>query len=364
MIKLVYPTIGEAEITNVVTVLRSHHLERGNVTLLLEQQVENYFNSRYAVVTSNGTAALFAGLKACGISKGDEVITTPFSFIATINAILLCGAKPVFVDIDPNTFNIDTSKIEGKVTKRTKAILAVDLYGCPAEYDELRKLANKHKFLLISDNCQAIGALYHNKPINRFAHVTICSFFNSKNITSGEGGVLLTSNKSIEKRVNSLINHGQKRGIKYNYLDVGWNFRPTDIQSAIIIIQLKRLKQINDKRNKNAEYLIKHLSSVKGLILPSIKPHLLHSFSRFTIRVTDKFSLSRDQLKQYLHNNEIESEVAYPKPLYKYPHVRQYKQSRFPIVENVAKQVLSLPIHQNLSQKELDCIIQTIKRAS
>jgi len=364
MIQLVYPTIGKTEIESVIKVLKSHHLERGDITLGLEEMLRQRFNSQYAITTTNGTAALFVTLLAYGVSKGDEIITTPFSFIATVNAILLCEATPVFVDIDQSTFNINASQIEAKITKKTKAILAVDLYGHPAEYKLLRELADQYKLLLISDACQAIGALYQGKTINHYADVTIFSFFNSKNLTSGEGGVVLTNSKAIADKVNLLINHGQKRGEKYNYLSPGWNFRPTDIQSAITKEQLERLEAINAKRNKNAAYFIDHLSAIQGIICPKPESFITHAYSRFTIRVTDQFSLSREELKKYLLENGVETEVAYPKPLYDYPHVGRYKKGQFPVVEKIVKQILGLPIHQNLTKENLNHIVELFRKAT
>lgn len=362
MIQLVFPTIGKAEIKAVTKTLLSRHLERCKVTSELETLFQNFFYSDYAVVTSNGTAALFTGLLACGLSEGDEVITTTFSYIATVNSILLCGAKPVFVDIDQDTFNIDVSKIEEKITNKTKIILVVDLYGHPAEYKSLRKIADKYGLVLMSDSCQAIGSKYQNKSINHFADITVFSFFNSKSLSSGEGGVLLTNQKSIADKVNLLINHGQKRGEKYNFLEAGWNFRPTDVQSSIMRVQLKRLDSITRKRNMNAVFLSKQLALVEGIICPKLNHDIVHSFSRFTIKVTDKFLLSRDELKEYLYKNGIETEIAYPKALYEYPYLVEYKSGQFPITENITKQVLSLPIHQNLTKKELNHIVTVIKK--
>lgn len=362
MIQLVSPTIDKNEIEAVTKVLLSKHLERNTLTLDLEETFKKKFSSSYAIITSNGMAALFTGLLACSLSTGDEIITTTFSHVATVNAILLSGAKPVFVDISENTFNIDVSKVEDKITRKTKAILTVDLYGYPSEYKVLYNLAKKYKLILISDSCQAIGSKYENKTINHFTDLTVFSFFNSKNLSSGEGGLLLTNKKSIADKVNLLINHGQKRGEKYNFLQPGWNFRPTDIQSSIIKSQLQRLELITSKRNENATFLKNKLSSVQGIVCPEIPLNGLHSFSRFTIRITDDFCLSRDDLKEYLYKNGIESEIAYPKALCDYSYLNKYKKGIFPITENIVNQVLSLPIHQNLSKKDLNYIVDVIKK--
>jgi dTDP-4-amino-4,6-dideoxygalactose transaminase len=362
MIKLTHPTIGESEINSVVTVLKSCHLERGDVTKSLEEELKHYFKSKNAIVTANGTAALFTGLIAGGIKPGDEIITTPFSFISTVNVILLCKAKPVFVDIDKNSFNLDVSKIEEKITPQTKAILVADLYGCPADYDQLKKISRKHNLLLVSDSCQSIGSKYKGRNINYYTDITVFSFFGSKNIAAGEGGILLTNNQLIADKVNLLISHGQKRGEKYNYIGPGWNFRPTDIQSALISSQLKRLNEINDKRRENAKYLINHLLDIKGLELPLSKTNVSNVYSRFTIRVTSKYALSRDKLKDYLYKNGIETEISYPRPIFDYEFVKKYKNGEYPVVENVVNQVLSLPIHQNLTPDELDYIVKIIRK--
>lgn len=362
MIKLTCPSIDKNELNAVSNVLNSNHLERGVVTSALERKIQKYFNSKFAILTSSGTSALFVGLLAAGISDGDEVITTPLSFIATSNVIILCNAKPVFVDIDINTFNLDAELIEKKITNKTKAILVVDLYGLAANYLKLQSIAKKHNLVLISDSCQAIGALHNNKYINNYTDMTVYSFFNSKNITSGEGGVLITNNAKYAEKVNLLISHGQKRGEKYNYVQVGWNLRPTDIMAAILKEQLKKLKKINKKRNDNANYLIKNLSNLKGIVLPVFQPLMQHVFSRFVIRVTNDFSLDRDGLKKRLYNEGIETEIAYPKPLYNYKHLLPYKNKNCPIADKVTKEILSLPIHQHLSKNDLNKIIMAIKK--
>jgi perosamine synthetase len=209
MIHLVSPTLDNREIDVVTRVMKTRHLERGNVTLRLEQFLQTSFKSKYAIVMANGTAALFVGLLSYGISEGDEVITTPFSFIATANAICLCGATPVFVDIDQYSYAIDVSRVEKRITKKTKGILVVDLFGHPAQYDELRKIADRHNIHLFSDCCQAIGCLYDNKPVTAFTNFTALSFFNSKNVVSGEGGVLLT-NDTRQISLLITVNSGDK----------------------------------------------------------------------------------------------------------------------------------------------------------
>jgi perosamine synthetase len=354
VIKLIYPTIGKDEINSIYKIMRSNYLERGCVSFRLEKKLEDYFKAKYTILTSNATAALFVSLIASGISKDDEIITTPLSFIVTANVILLCGAKPIFVDIDENTFNIDVSQIEKKITHKTKAIISVNLYGQPCNYRELKRIRDKHKLILISDSYQAIGARYLNETINKYADVTVFSFFNSKNIISGEGGLIVTDNQTIKKKVELLINHGQIRGRKYECICVGWNFRSTDLQAAIIETQLKRLEKINKKRRKNAEYYMSNFNLIKGIITPKVDPNAYHVYNRFTIRIVKDFPLSRSILIRKLYREGIETEIAYPKPLYFYSHLKKYRKGRFPIVEKVTKQILSLPVHQNLTKKDLD----------
>jgi len=355
------PSIGKEEERAVYKLLSSKHLERGAATNKVEKTVTKMFKSKYAICITNATGGLLCSLKACGISEGDEVITTSFTFAATANSIILCGAKPVYVDIDSRTFNIDTNRLEKVITKKTKAIVAVDLYGHPSNYSAIKAIAKKYNLYVISDSAQAVGALYNNEQISSLVDIRVLSFYGTKSISSGEGGLVLTNNSKLAKLVNLLINHGQTRGEMYDYKIIGWNFRPTDIQSTLICAQLKRLKWITKRRNENAQFITKNLIKVAGIIPPYIDYAVKHAFSRYTIRVTERYGQNRDYLKKRLLEKGIETEIAYPKPLYWYKHLNfGYQRGTLPETEKASREVLSLPVHQNLHKKDLDKIIRTV----
>jgi len=353
------PSMGKEERQAVYKLLSSKHLERGEATDKVEELVTKMFKSKYAICVTNATGGLLCSLKACGIGKGDEVVTTPFTFVATVNAIILCGAKPVYIDIESKTFNLDTTKLEKVITKKTKAIVTVDLYGHPVEYSKIKRVAKKYGLFVIADSAQAVGALYNKKQISSMVDIRVLSFYGTKSVSSGEGGLVLTNKFKLAKAVNLLINHGQTRGERYDYTTIGWNFRPTDLQSTIIDVQLKRLNWITKKRNENAKYLTKHLIKVNGIIPPYISPMVRHAFSRYTIRVTKTYGLTRDLLRKRMLEKGIETEIAYPKPLYKYKHLNfGYQNGILPETEKASREVLSIPVHQNLHKQDLDKIIR------
>ena len=354
-IKINHTTIEKEEEQAVKKVLRSKHLERGRITSALERQAEKKFGVKRAVAVSSGTGGLIAALASCGVGIKDEVVTTPFTFAATVNSIALLGAEPIYADINKESFNLNTNEINKKITKRTKAILTVDLYGNPADYAKIRDIADKYNLFIIADSSQSIGALFNGAPVSNFSDLQILSFFGTKSLTSGEGGMVLTNNKRLADKVNLLINHGQKRGETYNYLTVGWNFRPTDLQSALIALQLKRLDSIIIKRINNATYLNRALNDIFGLVTPKIEIDIKHVFSRYTIRVTEKFPLSRDGLKEYLIKRGVETQISYPKTLNQYQHLTfGVKKGELPVAEEISRQVLSLPIHQGLKRRDLN----------
>ncbi len=366
MIKLNGPSIGKEEIKAVEAVLLSKHLERGDKTIEFEKTAAKYFGAEASVLVCNGTAALQASLMALGVSQGDEVITTSLSFVATANSILMCGAKPVFVDIDADTFNIDPKLIEAKINKRTKAILTVDLYGRPADYEAIFKIAKKHRIPIVADSCQAAGAEYKGKMLTKWADVVVLSFFSSKNIMCGEGGLVLSNRDEVIQKVNSLINHGQKRGEKYNILSFGYNFRPTEMQAAVLLVQIKKLKKINERRIENAKFLIDKLKKIKGIKVPTMVLGTKPVFNRFVIRVTKDFCITREEFQKVLIDKYgIESEVVYPKALFEYEHLNiSNSKDKYFVVKTAVKEVLSLPIHQNLSKKDLEYMVKSIKDIS
>jgi len=358
MIPIAQPIIDRATIDSVVSVLASGKLAQGEKVETFEKYFASYCGTKYAVATSNGTTALQLAMLAAGIKSGDEVITTPFSFIASANSILYCSAKPVFADINPVTFNIDPKSIEKLINSRTRAVLPVHLYGQPFEVEQIEALCRKHNLALIEDACQAHGAEYHERKVGSFG--TGCfSFYPTKNMTTGEGGMVTTNDANVADTVRVLRNHGQRE--RYRHEVIGYNFRMTDIAAAIGLSQLAHLDEFNNRRIQNAACLTDAISKVKGLVPPTVGNDLVHVFHQYTVRVTADYPMSRDSLQQHLQEKGIGCAIHYPIPIHKQPSFRAlgYTDS-LPEVEQVAGEVLSLPVHPSLSQQDLETIIEAI----
>lgn len=353
--------IGKAERQAIERVFDSGMIAQGAVAEKFEKEFAQFCGTKYAVAVSSGTAALNCACFAAGIKSGDEVITTPFTFIATANAPLLFGAKPVFADIKEETFNLDSERVEEKITKRTKAVITVDLFGQPADYRELRRIARKHRLVLIEDAAQAHGAKLEGKKTGALGHIGCFSFYATKNMTTGEGGMVVTDNKDYAQKARLFRQHGEAK--KYDYVCLGFNYHTTDIATSIGRAQLRRLPRLNQRRIKNAQFYYDDLEGIKGLILPVVKKEVRHVFHQFTIRVTPDFKLNRDQFYEYLKRKNIFCGIYYPQSLHLYPHFKKlgYKKGDFPIAERVAKEVISLPVHPYLTQSELKYIVKVIK---
>lgn len=358
MITIAKPTIGKEEEKEVLKVLRSGMIAQGQWVEKFEKEFAEYIGTKYAVQTTSGTTALHLALLSLGIGTGDEVITTSFTFVATSNAILYTGARPVFVDIDEKTFNIDPLLIEKKITKRTKAILLVHLYGLPADMTTIMKIATKHHLYVIEDAAQAHGALYKNKKVGSIGTMGCFSFYATKNMTTGEGGMVTTNSLKLAQKVRALRNHGMME-LNYKYSFLGYNYCPTNIAAALGLTQLKRLDKLNAKRISNAKYYLNKLKNIKGIILPNLFNNRNHVFHQFTIRVTKEFPISRDLLLKRFEKNDIRPKIYYPIPLHKQKLYNSlgYK-DYLPISESLASEVLSIPVHPNLSGKDLKQVIK------
>jgi len=375
MIPIAKPLIGEEEKQAVLSVLASGFLAQGPKVKEFEQAFANYVGAKHAIATSNGTTALHAALLAHNIGTDDEVITSPFSFIATANTIQMTGATPVFVDIDPQTFNIDPTKIEQAITKNTKAIMPVHLYGNPADMQKIQAIAQKHNLIIIEDACQAHGAQYQlTKPAQQTTtqhqetqnhkvgsqHTACFSFYPTKNITTGEGGIITTNDDNLAQKIRKLIAHGSI--IRYYHDHLGYNYRMTDICAAIGIEQLKKINQFNTARIKNATYLTAELSKIPGIIPPQITPG--HVFHQYTIQITKDFPKTRNELSQLLTQHGIGNAIFYPVPIHKQNAYPAHNHTIYPITEKITNEVLSLPVHPSLTQQDLQHIITTLKEIS
>ena len=363
MINISKPSVGKEEIDAVVNVLESGMIAQGPKTKEFEQEFAKYAGVKYAVAMNSGTAALHAALYAVGVRENDEVITTPFTFIATANSILMQNAKPVFADIEEDTFNIDASQIENKITKKTKAILAVDLYGHPYAYDAVKKIADKHNLKIIEDACQAVGAEFDGRKCGSLGDIGAFSFYATKNMTTAEGGMLTTDNEEYAELARQLRHHGQSEKVRYEYFGLGYNYRMTDINAAIGLEQMKKINEWNKKRKENAAFLSKRLGKINGIKVPAVQKNCTHVFHQYTIIVKDDFKMKREELMEYLKQKGVGSGVYYPKPLHLFRHISKfgYKQGDFPVAEKLSQQVLSLPVHPNLSNEELETIAKAFE---
>lgn len=361
MISIASPIIDKEEIVAVNEVLESGMLAQGPKTAQLEENWAKYCGTKHALAVNSGTAAIHAALYAAGVREGDEVITTPYSFIATINPILMLGARPVLVDIDPQTFNIDVSKIEAAVAPKTKAIVPVDLYGQPCEWDELRELANKYSLAIVEDACQAVGADYKGVKAGALGDLGCFSLYATKNIMCGEGGIVTTNSDEQAAAIRSFRQHGMVA--PYEYADLGYNYRMSDLQAAIAVEQLKKVDAFTARRQHVAEGLNRELSGVKGIKLPSVSPNRSHVYHQYTIVLTDEAAVSRQEFTAGLAERGVGSGIYYPKPLHVYPHIANlgYKTGDFPVAEDLAARVVSLPVHPKVSDDNIKTIAQAVK---
>lgn len=362
MISLVKPSVSGKEAKAASHVILSGQLAQGEKVLMLEKDFAKYCGVKYAIAINNGTAAVHTALLAIGIAPGDEVITSPLTFVATANSIIMAGANPIFADIDSRTYNIDPKTVEKLITKKTKAILAVNLYGLPADYSKLKIIAKRHNLLLIEDAAQSVGATYKKKSSGNLADISCFSLYATKNLMTGEGGMITTNNSNYAGICRLIRNHGQSETKKYDYKLLGYNYRMSDVLAAIGIEQLKKIKTFNKKRQQNAAKYTNTFSKINGLITPFVPPGSTHVYHQYTILVTPSYHLTRNQLQQFLIKKGIQSTVYYPYPLYVSPHLKKGKRlANYPVTEQVTKSCLSIPIRPNLNNDELNYIINAIQ---
>jgi perosamine synthetase len=364
-IPLARPDITEREIEAVVAVLRTPHLSLGPKLQEFEEKIAKYAGVKYAVAVNSGTSALHLIIKASGIGEGDEVITTPFSFIASANCILFERAKPIFVDIDSKTLNIDLSQIEERITLRTKAILAVDVFGHPAEWDELERVAQKHGLRLIEDSAEAIGAEYKGKKAGSFGDAAVFAFYPNKQITTGEGGVVLTNNEEIARLCCSLRNQGRGEGEEWlEHERPGYNYRISDINCALGLAQLERLDEILEMRERVAQMYNERLSELEGVQLPYVAPHVKLSWFVYVVRLADRYRREdRDRILHGLRARGIGCS-NYFSPIHLQPFYRElfgHKPGDFPVTERVSDRTIALPFYNSLTEGEVEYVVSQLR---
>ncbi|MBC7130936.1 DegT/DnrJ/EryC1/StrS family aminotransferase [Candidatus Bathyarchaeota archaeon] len=364
MIPINAPQIGEEEINAVVEVLRSgiltHSLGEGPYVKKFEMEFAKFVDVKYALAVNSGTAALHMAVLAAGVNPGDEVILPSFTFVATAEAVVLAGARPVFVDIDPVTYNVAPEKIEKAITSKTKAVIAVDLYGAPADLKPIREIADKHGLKVIEDAAQAHGAIYEGKPVGFYADMACWSFYASKNMTTGEGGMITTSDAELVEKLQLIRNHGEKE--KYLSLTLGHNYRMSEMQAAIGCVQLAKLPSFLAKRRFNAEKITEKLreAAADKLQLPIEAKNCRNSWYLYTVRLKNASRAERDRLIHDLKLKGIGAEVYYAHPIHRMPYYKRFGEFKLPETEKASEQVFSLPVHPGVTHEQADYISETL----
>ncbi len=364
MIPINAPQIGEEEIAAAVNVLKSgiltHALGSGPMVKRFEEDFARFVEAKNAIAVNSGTAALHMALIAIGVKRGDEVVLPSFTFVATAETVIMAGAKPVFVDIDPETYNISLEAVEKVLTKKTKAVIVVDLYGSPADLKPIREMANKCGLKVIEDAAQAHGATYNGKPVGAYADVACWSFYASKNMTTGEGGMITTNDDAVAETLRLIRSHGEKE--KYKSILLGHNYRMPEIEAAIGLVQLKKLPNFLAKRKENAEKLTAKLRGVKNIKLPCEPKGCGNSWYLYTIKIEDADRAKRDTIVENLRREGIGAEVYYPWPIHLMPYYRKFRKGKLTETEKASEQVFSLPVHPGVTAEQIEFIGEAVSR--
>lgn len=359
MIPIAKPLIDIEEKNKVIEVMDTGMLASGKYVTEFEEKFASFIGAKHGIALSSGTTALHVAFEAAGIGSGDKVITTPFTFIASSNSILYSGARPVFVDIDANSYNIDPDSIRKELEKdpTIKALLVVHLYGLSCDMDPIMDIVKEYNLILIEDCAQAHGAKYKGQNVGTFGDISVFSFYPTKNMTTGEGGIILTDNDDIMKRSRMLLNHGSKE--RYYHEILGYNYRMTNIAAAIGLSQLEKLPEFNKQRQNNASYLTSNLKDLDWLTVPTFSDEYEHVFHQYTIKVNN-----RDKFANYLKKNGIGYGIHYPLPAYRQPLYKDlgYDELNLKAVEEASKKVISIPVHPALNSNDLDKIIKVIRQ--
>jgi len=359
------PDITQREIDAVCEVLRTPNLSLGPKVPEFERAFADYIGRKRAVAVNSGTSGLFLCMLALEIGQGDEVITTPFTFIASTTSIMMAGAKPVFVDIDPATLNIDPAGIEAKITSKTKAVLPVEIFGNPAGFDRICEAARKHNLNVIEDSCEALGSALNGKKAGTFGTISVFGLYPNKQITTGEGGVILTDDNNLADVCESLRNQGRaKNGGWLDHERLGYNYRLSDINCALGIVQLSRIEEIKAKRRQVAKWYQEMLSRDKRLIVPAELPGCEISWFVFVVRLADSAaSGQRDRILQAMRERGIQVN-NYFSPVHLQPFMVERfgcKPGDFPIAESISRTTIALPFYNNLTKDQVAIVCRTLK---
>jgi len=345
MIPIAQPELGEEEVNAVTEVLQSGMLASGAKATAFEEAFAGYCGTSFAIATSNGTTSLHAGMLAAGICPGDEVIVPAFTFFATASTVAMCGATPIFADVDPRTYTLDPATVAESITPKTKAVIGVHLFGQPFDVDALLEICSDHKIMLFEDAAQAHGAEYKGRRVGSIGTFGSFSFYPTKNMTTGEGGMITTDDPELARKARLYTNHGQSE--KYLHTLIGYNYRMTDIAAALGLVQLGKLDAYTTKRIENARYYDTHIRA-PGIITPFAIPGVRHVYHQYVIQITEQCPLSRDELITYLKDQGIGSVIHYPIALPDQPVFADYRAS-CPVARSLAQSVLSLPVHPGVT---------------
>ena len=364
------PWITQSDKNAVKRAMSQRWLTNGPILKQFEEKIQTYTNTKYAIGVGSATHALHLAVRSLGICHGDEVIVPTFTFAATANAASYTGAKPILADVDEKSFNITPKEIKKRITKKTKAVIVVHYGGQACDMDEIQKISNKHNLFLIEDCAHALGSKFYNKKCGSIGDIGCFSFYPTKIITTGEGGMVTTQNKALADKIRILRSHAvnvdsYKReklaAWKYDIIDLGYNYRLDELRSALGLSQLSRINKINKMRQNIAKIYDKHLSKIRGISIPEISYRRNHIYHLYTIKVEHDYHYTRDELYIKLQKNGVGSSVQYwPLHLMTYNKNKYHTQS-FPNANSLKDKVLSLPIFPKMTRKQIDFVISLIK---
>ncbi len=355
------PDINEDDIQGVIEVLRSGRLALGPKTEEFERLVSEYVGVNYAIAVNSGTSALHLIVKSLGLGKGDEVLVPSFTFAASVNALLYEGVTPIFVDIERDTGNIDPKDLERRITSRTKAIVVVDVFGHPVEWDEINRIANKYNLKVIDDSCEALGSIYKGVKIGKFGDAAAFAFYPNKQITTGEGGIIVTDNPDIARICRSLRNQGRNEmGAWLEHERLGYNYRLDEMSAALGVSQIKRIESLIAKREKVAQIYTNRLSRIEWIRTPIVKPGIRMSWFVYVISVSP--GINRDNIMLQLEKDGIPTR-NYFAPVHLQAYIREMfgtSKGLLPVTESLANQTISLPFHGNLTEEQVERVVEAL----
>lgn len=359
------PDITQEDVNAVIEVVRSGRLALGPKTEEFERLIAEYVGASHAVAVSSGTSALHLIVKAMGIGPGDEVLVPSFTFVSSANAILYEGASPVFLDIEPDTYNLDPKDLELKISPRTKAIMVVDVFGHPAEWDEILRIAEKYNLKVIDDSCEALGAEYKGRKIGQFGDAAAFAFYPNKQITTGEGGMIVTDDSETARVCRSLRNQGRgEMGAWLEHERLGYNYRITEMSAALGISQIRRIDEIIAKRERVAQMYTDRLSPLKFVRPPVVRHNVRKSWFVYTITLSE--GMNRDRVMQAMMKEGVPTR-GYFSPIHLQAYIRKglgTHEGMLPFTESIAPRTMALPFHGNLSEAEVERVVEALGRCA